>query len=86
MNEKQKILTGLMLPLFIFVGVSGFTPPAEGGPSSLFGWFVVGAVYVALSFFLGRQRGDYASRRLGSAIPLELQRQNRIAANLNDLR
>jgi hypothetical protein len=54
MNENQKILTAAMLPAFIFVGVIGFTPAAEGGPSTLNGWFAVGIVYVALSFWLGR--------------------------------
>jgi len=63
MNDKQKILTHLMLPAFIFVGVNGFTPPGEGGPSTLNGWFAVGAIYVALSFLLSRQGSDHASGR-----------------------
>src|SRR3982750_3006082 len=74
MNENQKILTALMLPAFIFVGVSGFAPPAEGVPSSLSGWFAVGVVYVALSFLLNLTKRYYASRRGASAIPLELER------------
>jgi hypothetical protein len=56
MNENQKILTALMLPAFIFVGVNGFTPPADGVPPSVTGWFAVAAVYVALSILLGPRK------------------------------
>ena len=56
MNGNQKILTVLMQPAFICVGVNGLTPPPDGIPPSLSGWFAVSVVYVALSAFLGRRR------------------------------
>jgi len=52
MNENQKILTAVMLPAFIFIGVNGLTPPRDGVPLTLTGWFVVSVVYVALSVLL----------------------------------
>ena len=64
MNDRQKILTALMLPAFIFVGVSGLTPPGDGVPPTLSAWFAVGIVYVALSFLmsLADQRFAKAAR------------------------
>ncbi len=54
MNKKQKILTIVMLPIFLGTGL--FFGGADGFAAAFTGWFVVGVVYAAVFFLLKPSR------------------------------
>jgi hypothetical protein len=55
MNKKQKILTVIMLPIFIFVGLFCLGP-LESIAGAFTGWFFIGVIYAAIFFLLKPSR------------------------------
>jgi hypothetical protein len=57
MNRRQKILTGVTLPIFLFVGMlAGEAPRSDGFGPVLITWLALGVVYAGLFFILGPTR------------------------------
>jgi hypothetical protein len=51
-NKKQKVLTIVMLPVFLLTGLFFLGPPFGGFASAFTAWFAVGVVYAGLFFIL----------------------------------
>lgn len=51
MNKKQKVLTGLSLPVFLLEGLMFIA--SDGIAAAFTGWFALGVVYAGLFFILG---------------------------------